>query len=99
MPRTMTRSQISEAMHQGVGLSHRESSDLLSMVLDEIATALSRDEIVKISTFGRFSVRKKGKRIGRNPRTGDKVPILPRRALTFRPSQVLNDRVNAHRVR
>ncbi len=95
MPKTMNRSKLSEAMYQEVGLSRSESSDLLAMVLDEIATALSRDEIVKIATFGSFAVRKKGQRIGRNPRTGDQVPILPRRVLTFRPSQLLNGRVNA----
>ncbi len=94
MTRTMTRSKISEAMYQEVGLSRSESSDLLAMVLDEMAKALSRDEIVKIETFGSFAVRKKGQRIGRNPRTGDKIPILPRRVLTFRPSQILNFRVN-----
>ena len=95
MSKTITRSQLSEAVYQEVGLSRNESADLLEMVLDEISTALSRGEAVKISAFGSFSVRKKGRRIGRNPKTGDEVPILPRRVLIFRPSQLLKGRINA----
>ena len=95
MPKTMTRSQLSKALYQAVGLSRRESSDLLAMVLDEIALSLLKEEIVKITTFGSFSVRKKGRRLGRNPRTGKEVPIFPRRVLTFRPSQILKSRLNA----
>ena len=95
MSGTITRSQLSEAVYQEVGLSRNESADLLEGVLDEIANALSRGEDVKISTFGSFSVRKKGRRIGRNPKTGDEVPILPRHVLVFRPSQLLKGRINA----
>lgn len=94
MPRTITRSQLSEAVYQEVGLSRNESADLLEMVLEEISAALSRGEAVKISTFGSFSVRKKGQRIGRNPKTGDEVPIMPRHVLVFRPSQRLKGRIN-----
>lgn len=92
---TVTRAHLSEAVYQEVGLSRNESADLLEMVLDEIADALSRGETVKISSFGSFSVRDKGQRIGRNPKTGEEVPILPRRVLTFRPSQLLKNRINA----
>ena len=64
------------------------------MVLEEISTALERGEIVKISSFGTFTVRSKRQRIGRNPKTGEEVPILPRRVLTFRASNVLKERIN-----
>ncbi len=86
---TITRSQLSEAVYQEVGLSRNESADLLEAVLSKIASSLAGGESVKISSFGSFSVRSKGQRIGRNPKTGEEVPILPRRVLVFRPSQVL----------
>jgi integration host factor subunit alpha len=92
--RTITRAQLSEAVYQEVGLSRNESADLLESVLGEISSALSRGETVKISSFGSFSVRAKGQRIGRNPKTGEEVPILPRRVLVFRPSQLLKKRIN-----
>ncbi|MEO5373967.1 MAG: integration host factor subunit alpha [Alphaproteobacteria bacterium] len=95
MPRTITRSQLCDAVYQEVGLSRNESSDLLEMVLDEITLALTRGEAVKISSFGSFSVRSKGERVGRNPKTGDEVPIHPRQVLVFRPSQLLKIRINA----
>ncbi|SDG93902.1 integration host factor subunit alpha [Roseospirillum parvum] len=93
--RTITRAQLSEAIYQEVGLSRNESADLLEMVLDEISQALVQEEVVKISSFGSFSVRRKGQRVGRNPKTGEEVPILPRRVLVFRPSQLLKGRINA----
>lgn len=92
--RTITRAYLSEAVYQEVGLSRNESADLLESVLDEIAKALAEGETVKLSSFGSFSIRQKGQRIGRNPKTGEEVPILPRRVLVFRPSQVLKMRVN-----
>lgn len=92
--RTITRAQLSEAVYQEVGLSRNESADLLEHVLSEISSALERGETVKISSFGSFSVRSKGQRIGRNPKTGEEVPILPRRVLVFRPSQLLKNRIN-----
>jgi integration host factor subunit alpha len=91
---TITRAQLSEAVYQEVGLSRNESADLLEAVLGEISGALSRGEPVKISSFGSFSVRAKGQRIGRNPKTGEEVPILPRRVLVFRPSLLLKKRIN-----
>jgi integration host factor subunit alpha len=92
--RTITRAQLSEAVYQEVGLSRNESADLLEMVLEEISTALAEGDVVKISSFGSFSVRKKGQRVGRNPKTGEEVPILPRRVLVFRPSQLLKSQIN-----
>ncbi|MDF1790657.1 MAG: integration host factor subunit alpha [Thalassobaculaceae bacterium] len=91
---TITRAHLSEAVYQEVGLSRNESADLVESVLDEMIGALVRGEMVKISSFGSFSVRQKGERIGRNPKTGEEVPILPRRVLVFRPSHVLKNRIN-----
>ncbi|GLR80616.1 integration host factor subunit alpha [Azospirillum sp. TSH100] len=91
---TVTRAQLSEAVYQEVGLSRNESADLVETVLDEISDALARGEMVKISSFGSFQVRQKGERIGRNPKTGEEVPILPRRVLVFRASHVLKNRIN-----
>jgi integration host factor subunit alpha len=94
---TITRAQLGEAVYQDVGLSRNESAELLEAVLSQVSDALARGETVKISSFGTFSVRQKGQRIGRNPKTGEEVPILPRKVLVFRPSQVLKNRVNDKR--
>lgn len=91
---TLTRAQLTEAIYATVGLSRHESADLLELVLTRIADALADGKSVKISGFGTFSVRQKGRRVGRNPKTGIEVPILPRRVLVFRPSQILRDAVN-----
>lgn len=95
--RTITRAQLSEAVYQEVGLSRNESAELLEAVLNHVSDALAKGETVKISSFGSFSVRQKGQRIGRNPKTGEEVPILPRKVLVFRPSQVLKNRINEKR--
>lgn len=91
---TITRAHLSEAVYKEVGLSRNESAELVESVLDEMIDALVDGEMVKISSFGSFSVRQKGERIGRNPKTGEEVPILPRRVLVFRPSHVLKNRIN-----
>ncbi|WP_421783642.1 integration host factor subunit alpha [Kiloniella litopenaei] len=91
---TVTRADLSEAVYQEVGLSRNESAELVESVLNEVSGALVRGEMVKISSFGSFAVRQKGKRIGRNPKTGEEVPILPRRVLVFRASHVLKNRIN-----
>ncbi len=92
--RTITRAHLSEAVYQEVGLSRNESSDLVESVLSELADTLAKGESVKISSFGSFSVRQKGQRVGRNPKTGEEVPIQPRRVLVFRASNVLKSRIN-----
>jgi len=91
---TLTRAGLAEAIYAEVGLSRHESADLLEAVLERISASLEAGETVKISGFGTFLLREKGQRIGRNPKTGVEVPILPRRVLTFRPSQVLKARIN-----
>lgn len=95
--KTVTRAYLSEVVYQEVGLSRNESADLLEAVLGEITKALADGETVKLSAFGSFSIRQKGRRMGRNPKTGEEVPILPRRVLVFRPSQVLKSRINEGR--
>src|SRR3954463_14485846 len=92
--KTITRAQLSEAVYQEVGLSRNESADLVEVVLDQISDALSQGDSVKISSFGSFIVRQKSQRIGRNPKTGEEVPIRPRRVLVFRASHVLKSRIN-----
>ncbi len=91
---TVTRADLAEAVYQEVGLSRNESAELVEAVLRMVADTLVSGENVKISSFGSFVLRDKGGRIGRNPKTGEEVPIEPRRVLVFRPSQVMKDRIN-----
>jgi integration host factor subunit alpha len=91
--KTLTRMDLSEAVFREVGLSRNESAQLVERVLTHMSDALASGESVKISSFGTFSVRSKAARVGRNPKTGEEVPILPRRVLTFRPSHLMKDRV------
>lgn len=91
--RTLTRADLSEAVYQEVGLSRNESTDLVESILSQISSSLVSGDNVKISSFGSFLVRHKGGRIGRNPKTGEEVPIEPRRVLVFRPSQVMKERI------
>ncbi len=93
--KTLTRMDLTEAVFREVGLSRNESADLVESVLQHMSDALAGGESVKISSFGTFSVRSKSARVGRNPKTGDEVPILPRRVLSFRPSHLMKDRVAA----
>ncbi|MBI1239343.1 MAG: integration host factor subunit alpha [Alphaproteobacteria bacterium] len=92
--RTITRADLAEAVYQEVGLSRNESAMLVEDVLETIAKGLIQGSTVKLSSFGTFAARDKGGRIGRNPRTGEEVPIEPRRVLVFRPSHVLRDMIN-----
>ena len=91
--KTLTRMDLSEAVFREVGLSRNESADLVETVLELMSSALVRGEQVKISSFGTFSIRDKNARVGRNPKTGEEVPITPRRVLTFRPSHLMKERV------
>ncbi len=92
--KTVTRADLTEAVYQEVGLSRYESAQLVETVLEQISGTLARGESVKIYSFGTFSVRDKAQRPGRNPKTGEEVPILSRRVLVFRASRVLKDRIN-----
>ena len=93
--KTLTRMDLAEAVHAEVGLSRNDSAELVESVLTHISDALVQNETVKISSFGTFSVREKAARVGRNPKTGEEVPISPRRVLTFRPSRLMKDRIAA----
>ncbi len=93
--KTLTRMDLSEAVFREVGLSRNESAQLVESVLQHVSDALASGDTVKLSSFGTFSVRDKSARVGRNPKTGDEVPISPRRVLTFRPSHLMKDRVIA----
>lgn len=92
---TVTRADLCEAVHREVGLSRAESAGLVEHVLDAIAKRLVAGDNVKLSSFGSFVLRRKGERVGRNPKTGKEVAIEPRTVLTFRPSQLLRERINA----
>ena len=94
--RTLTRADLSDAVHGEIGLSRADSASLVEQVLDAVGGALLKGSNVKISSFGTFVLRKKGQRIGRNPKTGVEVPIEPRTVLTFRPSQLMRDKINKH---
>ena len=91
---TITRADLAEAVYAQVGLSRNESSDLVEQLLDEMMAALIEGDNVKISSFGSFSIREKGERIGRNPKTGVEVPISSRKVLVFRASHLLKNKIN-----
>lgn len=90
---TLTRADLAEAVYRKVGLSRTESAQLVEMVLDEICDSIVRGETVKLSSFATFQIRSKNERIGRNPKTGEEVPISPRKVMTFKASNVLKSRI------
>jgi integration host factor subunit alpha len=92
--KTLTRADLAEAVFQKVGLPRNESAEIVEMVLREIVASLERGDTVKLSSFGSFGIRDKGQRIGRNPKTGEEVPITPRRVLVFRASNIMKQRIN-----
>ena len=91
--KTLTRMDLSEAVFKEVGLSRNESAELVESLLNHMSDALTKGGQVKISSFGTFSVRDKTARVGRNPKTGEEVPITPRRVLSFRPSHLMKEKV------
>ena len=93
--KTLTRADLAEALVDQVGLPRNESQDLVELVLGEISNSLALGDQVKLSSFGSFGIRSKGERIGRNPKTGQEVPITPRRVLVFRPSNIMKGRINS----
>ena len=93
--KTLTRADLAEAVVRKVGLPRNESQEFVELILGEISSTLANGEAVKLSSFGSFGVRDKGQRVGRNPKTGQEVPITPRRVLVFRPSNIMKDRINA----
>ncbi len=93
--KTLTRADLAEAVVRQVGLPRNESQELVELVLKEISNCLADGEAVKLSSFGSFGIRQKGERVGRNPKTGEEVPITPRKVLVFRPSNIMKDRINS----
>ena len=91
---TLTRADLCEAVHEEVGLTRQDCSELVERTLALISEALERGETVKLSGFGVFQVRDKRERLGRNPKTGEPAAIEPRRVIGFRASQVLKARVD-----
>jgi integration host factor subunit alpha len=85
---------LAEAVFQKVGLPRNESAEIVELVLREIVASLERGDTVKLSSFGSFGIRDKGERVGRNPKTGQEVPITPRRVLVFRASNIMKQRIN-----
>mgnify|MGYP006312981193 CR=1 FL=1 len=92
--RTHTRLDLTDAVYREVGLSRNECAELVESILGHVSESLVSGETVKISSFGTFQVRRKGARVGRNPKTGEEVPIEPRRVLVFRASHILKNRMN-----
>ncbi len=93
--KTITRVDVAETIYEEVGLSRKDSGEILDMVMDEITQSLSRGDEVKLSSFGTFSLRDKKERIGRNPKTGVEAVVSKRRVISFKPSQNLRKSINA----
>ena len=92
----LTKAELAEKLFEDLGLNKREAKDMVDLFFDEIRDSLSRNEQVKLSGFGNFDLREKGERPGRNPKTGEEIPITARRVVTFRPGQKLKARVEAY---
>ena len=92
----LTKADLSEKLHEELGLNKREVKDIVELFFDEFRTALESGNQVKISGFGNFDLRDKSERPGRNPKTGEEIPISARRVVTFRPGQKLKQRVEQY---
>lgn len=92
----LTKAQMAEALFEELGLNKREAKEMVELFFEEIRSALERGEQVKLSGFGNFDLRDKSERPGRNPKTGEEIPITARRVVTFRPGQKLKQRVEAY---
>ncbi|MBG7618485.1 integration host factor subunit alpha [Herbaspirillum sp. AP02] len=90
---TLTKAELAELLFEQVGLNKREAKDMVETFFDEIRNALERGEAVKLSGFGNFQLRDKPQRPGRNPKTGEEIPITARRVVTFHASQKLKEMV------
>jgi len=92
----LTKADMAEYLFEELGLNKREAKDIVEMFFEKIRAALERGEQVKLSGFGNFDLREKRQRPGRNPKTGEEIPITARRVVTFRPGQKLKSRVEAY---
>ena len=93
--KTITRADVAETIYEEIGLSRKDSNDILDIMLDEIVKELSNGNDVKLSSFGTFSLRDKKERSGRNPKTGVAAVISSRRVISFKPSQTMRKIINA----
>ena len=93
--KTITRADVAETIYEEIGLSRKDSTDILDMILDELVKELSNGNDVKLSSFGTFSLRQKKERSGRNPKTGVEAIISPRKVISFKPSQTMRKTINA----
>lgn len=93
---SLTKAQLADHLFEELGLSKRESKEIVERFFEEVRRSLERNEPVKLSGFGNFELRDKGERPGRNPKTGEEIPISARRVVTFRPGQKLKSRVEAY---
>ncbi|WP_421865280.1 integration host factor subunit alpha [Motiliproteus sp.] len=93
---SLTKAEMSERLFDEIGLNKREAKEMVESFFDEIRTCLSENEQVKLSGFGNFDLRDKRERPGRNPKTGEEVPITARRVVTFRPGQKLKEKVETY---
>lgn len=96
---TMTKADIVEKVYEKIGFSKKEASELVELVFGTLKERLEKGEKVKISGFGKFEVREKKSRIGRNPQTGERITISARRVLNFSPSQVLKAMLNGQDIK
>lgn len=92
----LTKAQMADRLFEELGLNKREAKEIVEMFFDEVRNSLERNEQVKLSGYGNFDLREKGERPGRNPKTGEEIPISARRVVTFRPGQKLKARVEAY---
>ncbi|SEG51145.1 MULTISPECIES: integration host factor subunit alpha [Marinobacterium] len=93
---SLTKADMAERLFEELGLNKREAKDMVESFFEEIRASLASNEHVKLSGFGNFDLRDKRQRPGRNPKTGEEVPISARRVVTFRPGQKLKERVEAY---
>ena len=94
MTKTWTRNDIIEQIQIEMGISISDSSKIFEEIIEEVLLSLEEGNDVKISNFGTFSVKKKKSRIGRNPKTGVEAPIIARKVVTFKPSQIMKEKIN-----
>ena len=94
---TLTKAALADMLFERVGLNKREAKDMVETFFEEISAALIRGESVKLSGFGNFQLRDKQQRPGRNPKTGEEIPISARRVVTFHASQKLKAQIDAPR--
>jgi integration host factor subunit alpha len=93
---TLTKAELAEKLHEQLGLNRREAKDFIGLFFEQIRFSLENNEPVKLSGFGNFDLRDKASRPGRNPKTGESIPISARRVVTFKPGKKFRSRVESN---